>query len=93
MEHELERRLELLSAEPLWAPLAQRVAEDLAGIRCRFRGEARERLERTAAGVLARQLSMAAGSERLETTDDEDLAAVLYEILLRLLPDEGATRH
>ncbi len=82
----------MLSSEPSCGPFTQRVAADLAGIRRSFRGEARVRLEAAAARILGRQLALAGDGFGSGTEERGSLADTLYEIVLRLAPDDG-TRH
>jgi len=91
MENQLVHQLEMISTGSLCVPFARRVAADLAGLRERLGEEASERLETAAARILSRQLA-AAGSVRKVAGGQEDLADALFEIVLRLAPDDG-TRH
>jgi len=88
MEDRLVHQLEMLSSEPSCGLFIQRVAADLASIRRDFHGEARARLECAAARILGRQLAVADGG----FGERGDLADTLYEIVLRLAPDDGM-RH
>ena len=91
MENQLVHQLEMLSAGRLCVPFARRVAMDLAEIRRGLDDAACERLEAAAARILGRQLAAAEGI-REAAGGQTDLADALFEIVLRLAPDDG-TRH
>ena len=79
--------------------VAERLQGLLAAIRAGCEGEARARPEAHAAEAPARHLQLAEGRRRAEDALADlrarhaELAEALYGLLLRLTPDEGATRH
>lgn len=99
MDSDLERRLAALAEQPRWAPFARKLGEALAGIRRDFRGPARQKLERVVAETLERQLALADSRRRADAAlrdleaRQAELQGALWEILLRMVPDDGATRH
>jgi hypothetical protein len=96
---DLQRRLTELAREPRHADFARRLSEALAGIRRDFHGEARARLETMIAEALERQLERVEARVRADAALDDlretqgELVHALYGLLLRLVPDDGATRH
>lgn len=78
----------MVSVGPLCAPFARRVAVELASVRRHLDSEACERLESDVARLLQRQLAAAGGA----MPASGDLADALFEIVLRLAPDDGL-RH
>ena len=99
MAEDLHSRLTALAREPRHAEFARKLADALAGIRRDFHGEARERLEQEVNEALGRQLRRVESRERAEAaladleTSQSELVRALYGVLLRLVPDDGATRH
>jgi len=99
MVRDLEQRLAKLAREPQHAEFARKLSEALSGIRRDFHGGARERLEAMIDEAIARQLERADCRERAEAalagleTSQAELVHALYGVLLRLVPDDGATRH
>jgi hypothetical protein len=99
MDHDLQARLAALAREPRHTAFASKLAEALAGIRRDFHGDARARLEAMVGEALDRQLERLGNLDRAQTalaeleTSQADLAEALYGVLLRLVPDDGATRH
>jgi len=99
MPQDLETRLAELSRDPRHAAFARRLADALAGIRRDFHGDARARLEAMIDEAIGRQLERVDCRERADAalagleTSQAELVQALYGILLRLVPDDGATRH
>ena len=99
MAEELRDRLARLARDPRHTEFAHKLADALAGIRRDFQGDARERLEEMIDEALERQLQRVENRERAEVamagleTSQAELVSALYGVLLRLVPDEGATRH
>ena len=79
--------------------MAERLLELLAEIRQGFEGALREQLEGLVADALSRHLLIAENRRRADDAladlraCNEELTQALYALLLRLDPDEGATRH
>ncbi len=100
MEGELDKRLEDLALDqPRLAGFAHKMIDVLETIRRDFQGEMRDQLEEMVGDTVERQLNIAENARRseqaladLRETHDE-LIASLYEVVLRLVPDGGATRH
>ncbi len=86
MDNELAHQLEIISAGPLCAPFARRVAVQLKSVQRNLDADAQRRLEAQLARILQQQL----GAE--EGDASPDLADTLFEVVLRLAPDDG-TRH
>ena len=99
MDDDLHQRLAELARTPQHAEFARKLSDALSGIRRDFHGEARERLEGMISEALVRQLQRVESRERADSaldelqTSQEELVAALYGLLLRLVPDDGATRH
>jgi len=99
MADDLQARLAALAREPKHAEFARKLSEALAGIRRDFHGDARVRLEAMIGESLERQLERVECRERTEAaladleTSQAELVHALYGVLLKLVPDEGATRH
>jgi hypothetical protein len=99
MAQDLKARLDALAQEPRHARFARRLADALAGIRRDFQGDARVRLEALIDDAIERQLERVECRERADAaladleTSQAELVHALYGVLLRLVPDEDATRH
>lgn len=99
MPHDLQARLDALAREPQHAGFARKLSDALAGIRRDFHGDARARLEEMIAEAIERQLVRVEGRERVQAalaeleTSQAELVEALYGVLLRLVPDDDATRH
>ena len=99
MAEDLRRRLDALIREPPHAEFARKLSDALARIRRDFQGEARERLEQMVADTLGRQVEQVRSRECVDAAladlqaSQADLVRGLYGVLLRLIPDDGATRH
>ena len=99
MAQDLKARLAALARDPRHATFARKLDDALAGIRRDFHGAARERLEGMIDEAIGRQLERAECRERADAalasleTSQAELVQALYGVLLRLVPDDGATRH
>jgi len=99
MAQDLKTRLAELSRDPRHEAFARKLADALAGIRRDFHGDARERLEGMIDDAIGRQLERVECRERADAalagleTSQAELVHALYGVLLRLVPDDGATRH
>jgi len=99
MAEDLRRRLDELTREPEHAEFARKLSDALARIRRDFQGEAREHLEQMVADTLGRQLEQVRSRQRVDAAladfqaSQAELVHGLYGVLLRLIPDDGATRH
>jgi hypothetical protein len=99
MARDLKARLAALACDPRHAAFAHKLDDALAGIRRDFHGDARERLERMIDEAIGRQLERVECRERADAaltdleTSQAALVHALYGVLLRLVPDDGATRH
>jgi len=78
----------MAAAGPLCVPFARRVAAVLRSVQRRLDPPAQARLEADVALLLQRQLAAGGG----EVPIGDDLGDTLFEIMLRLAPDDGM-RH
>jgi hypothetical protein len=99
MADDLQQRLAELAREPRHADFARRLSGALADIRRDFHGQARDRLEAMIADALDRQLERVEARTRADAAlrdlekSQSELVHALYGLLLRLVPDDDATRH
>ncbi len=97
---DLRRQLETFVQEhPEQRPFADRIESLLDRIQSDFDGDTRAELEQMVGETLVRQLELVSTRrctaellQRVEASHRE-LLGYLYDLLLRLVPDDGATRH
>lgn len=98
-QRELDRHLSTLAEAGELAPFVRKLSRTLARIRREFQGAARVRLEAVVAETLERQLRLEHNRRRADAAlrglqdQQEELIQALHGVLLKLAPDENATRH